>query len=101
MKNLADMLAIYGTYKTTSRGNNAAGTKLVLWLIGIVTVGYLILKGIVKLTGFDSLYAMVGHVLLVGFKLFLVLMAIAVVIGIISWILFSISSFLIGIANRD
>lgn len=98
---MKDMLSIYGTYKVTSRGNNAAGKKFVLWVIGILMVGSFLLRGIVNITGFDTLYSIVGNLMLIGFLLFLLLMAFYVVKGIISWILFNISSFLIGKANRE
>lgn len=100
MKNLVDMLSIYGSYKATSRHDNSGAGKYVLGLLGFIAVGYLIVKGIVKATGFDSLYGMIGSFLVSGLKLLAFVLLVVFIFGIIATIFFHISSWLIGIANK-
>ncbi|WP_163969673.1 hypothetical protein [Oceanobacillus halotolerans] len=90
MKNL---LYTYGAYKATSRGDNSGAGKYLLMLFGVVAVGFMILKGIVSITGNEALYGIVGSVLLsilkwsfilfVGLLLFFVLLYILKIVFIV------------------
>ena len=95
-----DLFSIYGSYKVTSRHDNSGGGGILAWVIGIVVVGYLILKGIVIATGFNDLYSIVGHVILYGFLTILGLLALGWVYLVLSCIKDSVISFVDSVIDK-